>query len=727
MAADTRTAPSEPIGGVSRTVLGARWRADEPSTEFIAPRLYRTVDQMVRTDTVVRAALLMVVLPLQSAVWSVQAGGTGPRDEEAAALARTALFDLLQWPQVVWDLAMPAMKYGHGLAELVAAPTELALTVDGPDGQRVTPRRAYWGVRIAARAPHTISRWDVDEHGDLRSVDQDIDTPTTRRRVTIPGDRLVLWTNERSGPGDVLGTSILRSAYRSWFVKEKLEVIDAIRSERAGVGVPVAWDGDRPGEGARLTEALSAIRANEDAVLVLPGSRGVPDSPHVEMLDMRASSNASVEAGLRYHTTQILWSVFSAWQQLGQDGTGARATADTQSGPFYLLLQALADQLAQVIGRQVLPRLTEWNFAGAAPPVVTAGGITHVDAGAVVSHVAQAINAGLITTDDALERHIRDVLDLPAPPATDGDTAETSPLSPDQASLAAQRLVSASGGPVMTDAEARALLGLPPREATPEVALSSAPSVLLGQAREPNEFEARHVALDAITQGVPEARDRAAGAISAQVEALAASAADTPEGWVPPSQLVDSLAAAVSRGCAQAVDFGRATVRSEMASQQGERVGLTGLADTERVLAGVPEVAGRVREWIAQRSRAAAQGIAQRIRQAADTIGLTPGEVPPGDRLDRLRALAQQAARAEIGDTVGTAFAVGRYEATRASGAERAVYSSVLDFGTCDPCASKDGQEYTVGSPEYEADYPPNMLCQGGPRCRCLMIVHTAG
>ena len=30
---------------------------------------------------------------------------------------------------------------------------------------------------------------------------------------------------------------------------------------------------------------------------------------------------------------------------------------------------------------------------------------------------------------------------------------------------------------------------------------------------------------------------------------------------------------------------------------------------------------------------------------------------------------------------------------------------------------------YDVGSPEYEADYPPLADCEGGTRCRCLMVL----
>lgn len=415
--------PTKPAGGSGTHVGNGIIDTREVLAEFRGAALYRTVDQMVRSDPVARAALLMILLPLQEATYSVAPAGAEDIDQEAAELVRRALLEHLDWAQVVWDLANPALRYGHGVVEYHCEAVEWDLTYESATGMTDAPRRVYWvPARLAPRLPHSIVRWNTDDQGDLQSITQNLSSGRVMRQVTIDAWRLVVWTNEREGD-NLLGTSMLRSAYRSWYVKEKLEVIDAIRAERAGVGVPVGWDGGLPGEAERLEEVLAGIRANEEGAIVLRGKRGGDDSQDIEMLDMRAAGTADVQASLHYHVTQILWCVLGAWQQLGQGEVGARATATVQDDPFYLLLSALAKRLVGVINRQLIPQVVGWNFATDRMPKLMVSDIQGQDFTQVATAVATLIASGAITTDDQLEAHMRDLLGLPPRAMEEADDA----------------------------------------------------------------------------------------------------------------------------------------------------------------------------------------------------------------------------------------------------------------------------------------------------------------
>jgi hypothetical protein len=419
--------PTKPVGGSGTYVGNGIIDTREVLAEFRGASLYRTVDQMVRSDPVARAALLMILLPLQEATYSVQPAGADDVDQEAAELVRRALLEHLDWAQVVWDLANPALRYGHGLVEYHTEAVEWDLTYEGSDGMVEAPRRVYWvPARLAPRLPHSIVRWNTDDQGDLQSVTQQLAVNRASRQVVIDAWRLVVWTNEKEGDNH-LGTSMLRSAYRSWYVKEKLEVIDAIRAERAGVGVPVGWDGGLPGEAERLEEVLAGIRANEEGAIVLRGKRGGDDSQEIEMLDMRAAGTADVQASLHYHVTQILWCVLGAWQQLGQGEVGARATATVQDDPFYLLLSALAKRLVGVFNRQLIPQVVGWNFATDRMPKLAVSDIQGQDFTQVATSVATLIASGAITTDDQLEAHMRDLMGLPPKAMQDAEDIEPEP------------------------------------------------------------------------------------------------------------------------------------------------------------------------------------------------------------------------------------------------------------------------------------------------------------
>jgi hypothetical protein len=51
---------------------------------------------------------------------------------------------------------------------------------------------------------------------------------------------------------------------------------------------------------------------------------------------------------------------------------------------------------------------------------------------------------------------------------------------------------------------------------------------------------------------------------------------------------------------------------------------------------------------------------------------------------------------------------------------EDAVYSAMLDDATCDACEAMDGEETTDIA--LAEDWAPNADCEGGDRCRCLVV-----
>jgi hypothetical protein len=71
-------------------------------------------------------------------------------------------------------------------------------------------------------------------------------------------------------------------------------------------------------------------------------------------------------------------------------------------------------------------------------------------------------------------------------------------------------------------------------------------------------------------------------------------------------------------------------------------------------------------------------------------------------------------------------FSVGRDEAARILGGVTEVErSAILDNATCGPCTAADGQTARFDSPEHDALVPPDRDCEGGDRCRCVLIYLT--
>lgn len=73
---------------------------------------------------------------------------------------------------------------------------------------------------------------------------------------------------------------------------------------------------------------------------------------------------------------------------------------------------------------------------------------------------------------------------------------------------------------------------------------------------------------------------------------------------------------------------------------------------------------------------------------------------------------------------VNEAFSMGRGAAAQelADQIGTATYTAILDENVCKPCEALDGEEFDIGSDEYEANMPPYVDCEGGDQCRCVYL-----
>lgn len=718
---------TRPAGASGTQNTGGFIRSEELNREWTGQALYRTVDRMVRSDPVVRAALMMVMLPIAEATWTVEPASSDPEDLAVAEFVRRACLEHLDWSKVVWQ-AIPA-RYGHAILEESYEAVEWALSVPDEDGeQQELPAATYWvPAAFQPRLGRTIWRWMVDSTGRLESVVQQRLDPMTGRysEVTIPTSQLIVLTNEQEGD-DYTGISVLRSAYRSWYTKEKLELIDAIAKERAGAGVFVGtvpdkdWDSEADG----MEENLRALRANEESFLVLRSEDDGTGGQTVEALDMKAASQADCLPSLNYHVTQILWSVLAPWMNLGQGGEGARATAETQDDPFYLGLGYLAGAVASAFNRQMVPRLVGFNFATDRYPRLVCGDIRPLDVNGLVGSIAQLITAGGIEADAELEAALRSMLGLPEKLVTEDDEETPDPEASDPPAdeitdpAAADEAAPASEVDPQDDPAARALSAAAgPSDAPP------------GRWRALTPAEA-HVALDAIDATVEEQRQRYEALCRDEAVRIASHFTSQLSGMpedadlTRPTELQDTLAEQIRTVLEATAAFGRHSVRQELASQSGT----TALATLP-----VPDDPAGLARWLTRRAKASARVVVDRLRARAESLATQAfGEGrPPTERtLAALTSTAESGLRAEAVATVSQALSAGRRAETDAVAAEgvalKAQYSAILDTGTCGPCGELDGEMYDVGSPEYERDYPPLADCEGGTRCRCLFVVISA-
>lgn len=87
----------------------------------------------------------------------------------------------------------------------------------------------------------------------------------------------------------------------------------------------------------------------------------------------------------------------------------------------------------------------------------------------------------------------------------------------------------------------------------------------------------------------------------------------------------------------------------------------------------------------------------------------------------RLTSLSDHEVRSTASFSTAEALNMGRRSVADELGG-KAIYSAILDSGTCSACSDMDGQEFDIGSTEYNDNTPPFRECAGGGRCRCLWV-----
>lgn len=392
----TKKSSRSGIGASGTTNFQGIIDTDEYVSELKGSTLYTTIDKMRWSDASVQAALLMCELPIRSAEWDIEPASKDAQDVEIAEFVKDNLFNGLTIP---WEDTLRQILLMHPYG---CMPFEVIykITEDGKIGWR----------KWAPRLPKTIIRWNVDKNGELESIEQRTYKGGEFIEVTIPAEKLMIFVHRREGD-NYLGTSILRQAYKHWFFRDKYYKIDAVATERLGIGIPVitlpdGYTDDDYDDAKKMGENL---RGHEKAFIL------IKTGWVVEMLDLKSSTTKGVQEMLEHHTREILKSVLAQFIELGSKSVGSYALAKEQSSVFLSALDASAKSIEDEVNKEI-KKLVDYNWTVEKYPK-----LTHSDLGTKdIKELAEAIQtltmAGAIIPDSELEDYLRKTLKLPEKP-----------------------------------------------------------------------------------------------------------------------------------------------------------------------------------------------------------------------------------------------------------------------------------------------------------------------
>lgn len=662
------------------------------------PASIQVYDRMLN-DPMIAAIVRSIVLPIRGATIKVDPASDEDQDVHIAHAVKHALthMPMQTWKQFVRQAVRGMLGYGHAAFEPVWAGQDGKPCVVSCDGEDILVP-----YKLAPRLQKTIYRWLIDRSGELRGIVQKTFvssmepgqevaaarndpagyvTAGTVQFPVIPVERLALFVLDREG-ANYAGVSMLRTAYRPWYDKDKLLRIAAVSAERHGVGVPyiITKAGIKKAEETAAVNAIRTVRAHEKAYISISAAH-IADAretgmPGVGILDMKSSALRSTDNLIQYQDRQIALSVLADFLTLGSGiGGNANVMHRDKSSLFFNSMRALVDDFEEPANRQIVQRIVDVNWPGHGKyPTLRLTSLETRDFEKLGRSLALMATAGLITPTAELQNELLEMMDFaPLPEDADGNPILPEPPTPPPAPNAPP------SGEGMTP------------EVKPKVGMYAEWHRPLRLAEKHVDFSAID---DALTKGVQELRD-----VGAEPVQAIAAAVRNGRGT---KRLEARLASALQPVLRSLQEFGADQVFREYDRVRGRRhaegppaLPSGGLGAIAAAMA--EKITGRIRYWFEH----------------------FDGEPTADDWLT-----AQDSALGVVARySVTTPLNEGRDQAAselkdEIAYAER---SALLDKETCDPCSSLDGEQYELDSAEYDDNEPPSH-CDGGDNCRCVYV-----
>lgn len=373
--------------------------------------------EMSNNDETIGAILFAIEMLVRQASWNVEPGGSTAKDREAAEFVKSCMDDMQQtWIDTISEI-LSFLTYGWSFHEIVYK-RRMGRTKDNRTSSKYDDGLIGW-MKLPIRSQETLYQWEYDDQDNLIGMTQM--PPPDFGLITIPMNKAMLFRT-RSRKDNPEGRSILRTAYRSWYFKRRIQEIEGIGIERDLAGLPVIttpegmdiWDKD--------DEDMNAIRAGLEAMVKnirRDSTEGLvlPFGYTFELTSTGGSRQFDTNSIIARYDTKISQTVLADFIQLGHESVGSFALSSDKTNLFSIAICAFLDIICQTFNSQGIPALIDINgdhFSGVTDyPRLTHGDIEDVDLATVATFIKDMTSIGVIIPDESLEDYVRQLGKLP--------------------------------------------------------------------------------------------------------------------------------------------------------------------------------------------------------------------------------------------------------------------------------------------------------------------------
>jgi hypothetical protein len=747
-----------PKGGSGRGHSNGFLELEEFNPELLHPFSHDVFDKMYRTDADGGQIIDLLVNPIAGGTWGVEAyGGTDATDEDKriAEDLEWALFEAMEptWTGLLAEFLPVLFRSGISPGEILWRATQR----DGRD--LLIPSE------VQLRLPRSINRF-LQQDGRLTGIEQFLvgwrtdsagenpegygqrpgsSSGSQGGLVTIDRRDLLYFMIGKEGD-NWEGVSLLRRAYKHWYIKDTVERMDAVAQEREALGIPILYPPPGADE-ATLTlmdQAMGAMRAGETSFIRMPGMKagaGAPDGAGwlLELMGFdRTGSGRDPQPLLDYHSNKIAAAVIADFMKLGHGSTGARSTAVVQADPFLKSIEKLTGIVEHEARRQLVLPFVARNYSGAKNlPKITMSLVDQTSLTQLADFVLKLVQVGALMPDQDLEDFLRRRADLPAASSEavkdrgkkDGElrrtvvgAVETPPPGLDPFGSNAGVGQHKNGKPAGAGLKRG---GAAPKSGAPKGPAGAGKGAPRGPAKnlwvDPDDLKPYILSADSSWW------ERPADGLELNVDLAHLDEEMSLSGHLLEHDLQDSVLSIARGETANMVDLTK-MVHARLCERYATGADFVcdelGIDDPRSLSASMDDGPSALH----RRAEMAARSIDHAVRIGRDTAGLGHG----ADSV-QAQAAGEEAGRYEArrqGLVHGIAsIQHGRHDQILAAG-DRSIgvrYSAVLDRGTCQHCEqADDGVVRSFDDPVRMDRRPPNRHCDsvgsGHNRCRCVEV-----
>lgn len=376
--------------------------------------------EMSENDPTIGAVLFAIDMLMRQVKWEVAPADNGANSD--IEFLEQCMDDMsLSWSDFISEI-MTMLVYGWSFHEIVYKRRNGA---NGDTPSKFNDGRIGWR-KIAHRSQDSLDRWEFDQQGGVVAFVQK--PPPKFEDIRIPIEKGLLFrTVTRKGNPE--GRSVLRSAYRPWFFKKRIEEIEGVGIERDLAGLPIARvpshylsssaTADEKAMVAAIREILKNVRQDRQGGILWPNDRDAEGNEMFTFDLMTSGGSRAFDTStiIQRYDQRITMVSLADFILMGHEKVGSFALSSDKTDLFAVALGAWLRGIEDVLNRFAVPRLFELNGAeGSQLPQIKHQDIEKPNLGLLGTFLTQLNAMGMpMFPDDNLEKHIRELLALPEP------------------------------------------------------------------------------------------------------------------------------------------------------------------------------------------------------------------------------------------------------------------------------------------------------------------------